>query len=123
MYMLIGMGLFHSSSVLHVTSLRCRRCNAVVHSKTRFVKSTKLASLFTHVGLVQKQVVFDVTFYLFRLFIGLIIPLARASLFSFLSLPSFVFYFFLPYLHATFWTLKIFQDSFAEEKVVFSIIM
>lgn len=91
MYMLIGMGLFHSSSVLHVTSLRCRRCNAVVHSKTRFVKSTKLASLFTHVGLVQKQVVFDVTFYLFRLFIGLIIPLAHASFAPILSISPLLY--------------------------------
>ena len=51
--------------------------------------------LFQYVGLVQKQLVFIVSVYLFRRFIGVIIPTARASFDSFaFSLPSFIFHIF-----------------------------
>ena len=82
MYMLISMGLFRSFSVLHVRIIRRRRYDAVMHSQSCFVKSTKLASLFTCRPSAKNNLCFNVTFHLFRL----IIPAACASFDSFSSL-------------------------------------
>ena len=93
MYIHISMGLLRSICVLHVKSKRRRRYNAVMHPRSSFTLSSKLASQY--VGLVQKQLVFIVSVYLFRRFIGVIIPTARASFDSFaFSLPSFIFHIF-----------------------------
>ena len=87
------MGLLRSICVLHVKSKRRRRYNAVMHPRSSCTLSSKLASQY--VGLVQKQLAFIVTVYLFRRFIGVIIPAAHSSLDTFaFSLPSVIFYIF-----------------------------